>query len=339
MLSLEAAHTDDSEVLVETVPDEDATEVDQQSQFLVSDLERNERVPRVLRVEIAGCAIREQIGSGHKAIACRGGVAELTSDTGELGQVVDDGLAGVDMIIDGRDASLFTFTAQDRHSCKDLSRGSEHLLGTVRVELGFLLLKRDKLGVDGDECAFSRQLVRSERLVLDERAVTSSANCGCASVTPVVLGGRTTAAYREMLMSSQRTLGSAFMGKSSRSSTLSTSTRSKKSTAGICGGSRVSSRFFFLDRTREIEHTFHLPGKLKTSSSVTGLTRKSLKRCQDAPVLPSSDVTAGRFHEFRQKMQRSTEACLTLCQRNQMRRLVLRLDLHDHRLHGQCVSA
>ena len=96
-------------------------------------------------------------------------------------------------------------------------------------------------------------------------------------------------------------------------------------------------RLLLRDRTREIERTFHLPGKLKTSSSVTGLTRKSLKRCQDAPVLLSCDETAGTAREFRQKMQRSTEACLTLCQRNQMRCLVLRLDLHDHRLCRQSV--
>ncbi len=54
-------------------------------------------------------------------ISRRERVAELTSDAGELGQVIDDGLAGMDMIIDGRDASLFTFTAQDRHSGEDLS--------------------------------------------------------------------------------------------------------------------------------------------------------------------------------------------------------------------------
>lgn len=45
------------------MPDEDAAEVDQQSQFLVSDLERNERVPRVLRIKVASCAVREEAQS------------------------------------------------------------------------------------------------------------------------------------------------------------------------------------------------------------------------------------------------------------------------------------
>jgi hypothetical protein len=72
VLSLQASRTNDSEVFVETVPDEDAAEVDQQSQFLVSDLERNERVPRVLWVEVASCEGRGEVPSGHKAAAYRG---------------------------------------------------------------------------------------------------------------------------------------------------------------------------------------------------------------------------------------------------------------------------
>ena len=38
--------TDDSEVFVESVADEDAAEIDEKSELLVGDLERNERMSR-----------------------------------------------------------------------------------------------------------------------------------------------------------------------------------------------------------------------------------------------------------------------------------------------------
>lgn len=53
--AISARPTDDAEVLVEAVTDEHAAEVDEHAQLLVSDFERNEGMPRVLRVEIASC--------------------------------------------------------------------------------------------------------------------------------------------------------------------------------------------------------------------------------------------------------------------------------------------
>lgn len=54
--------TDDAEVLVEAVTDEDATEVDEHAKLLVRDLERDEGVSRVHRVEVASYEWRGQDG-------------------------------------------------------------------------------------------------------------------------------------------------------------------------------------------------------------------------------------------------------------------------------------
>ena len=52
-LNRKSIRTDDAKVFVEAVTDEDAAEIDEQAELLVGHLERDERVSRALRVEIA----------------------------------------------------------------------------------------------------------------------------------------------------------------------------------------------------------------------------------------------------------------------------------------------
>lgn len=122
--------------------DEDTAEIDQHPELLVGDFERNEGMPRMLRIQVTGCVmtcrgpVRE--GANGNAALAR---PRLTSNAGKFGEVVDDGFAGMDMVIDCRNASLWAFTAEDRHSCENLSRWSEDLLGAIGMKLGFLLLQ------------------------------------------------------------------------------------------------------------------------------------------------------------------------------------------------------
>jgi hypothetical protein len=147
--------------------DEDAAEVDKHTQLLIGDLERNEGMPRVHRVEVSSCEKGNRVSRGREGKKGK----ERTSDAGELGKVVDDRLASMYMVVDERNTSLGAFSSQHRYSRQGHPRRSKHLLRSVRMELGLFLLERHELGVDGNESTAAGKLVVSEGLVLDEVAV------------------------------------------------------------------------------------------------------------------------------------------------------------------------
>lgn len=130
--------------------DKDATEIDEHPQLLVRDLERDQRVARMLRIEVSGCATQRTCVSVVLTNAI-GTPSGLTSNARELGEVIHDRFARVDVVVDEGNPRLDALAAKNRHAREDLSRRSEDLLRPVRVEVGFLLLQRDKLGVDRDQ--------------------------------------------------------------------------------------------------------------------------------------------------------------------------------------------
>ena len=127
------SRTDDPEVLVEAVADEDAAEVDQQPQLLVCDLERYEGMSGNGRVEVTSCAQARQYDGSKTRANCR------TSDARELGEVVDDGVARVDVVVNERDARVGPLASQDGHAGERHAARADDLLRPVRVKLGFLL--------------------------------------------------------------------------------------------------------------------------------------------------------------------------------------------------------
>lgn len=76
---------------------------------------------------------RSQLG------AARARSSELTSDTRELCEVVDDRITRMDMIVDEGDARLGTLASQNRHTSKSHAARANDLLGAIRMELGLLL--------------------------------------------------------------------------------------------------------------------------------------------------------------------------------------------------------
>lgn len=66
----------------------------------------------------------------------------LTSDPGELSQVVNDGVARVDVVVDEGDASVGTLAAQDRDSSERHPTWPDDFLRPIRVELCLLLHTR-----------------------------------------------------------------------------------------------------------------------------------------------------------------------------------------------------
>lgn len=65
---------------------------------------------------------------------------ELTSDARELGQVVDDRVASMDMIVDERHARQRSLAPQHRNTRERHPTWPNDLLRAVRVELCLLLL-------------------------------------------------------------------------------------------------------------------------------------------------------------------------------------------------------
>lgn len=113
-----ARRTDNSEIFVETVTNEDTSKIDEETQFLVCDLQRHERVSREEWVEITSygtswSALTLLTVRTAQSLRSERQIWQLTSDTRKLSQIVDDSLARVDVVIDEGDTSVGTFTAQD----------------------------------------------------------------------------------------------------------------------------------------------------------------------------------------------------------------------------------
>ena len=78
--------------------------------------------------------------------------SELTSYARELSQIVDNYFTSVYVIIYERYSFALPFATQNGYTGEAQTSWPEHLLRTVRSELGLLLLHRDELGVDSDQC-------------------------------------------------------------------------------------------------------------------------------------------------------------------------------------------
>jgi hypothetical protein len=106
---------------------------------------RGTRVCREFIGSRSPAAISEKRSVGTK----EGKIGEKrTSDTGELGEVVDDRLARMNMIVNEGNARFGPLTAKNGNSSESHSGRSKNLLRSVRVKLGFFLLQRDEFGVD-----------------------------------------------------------------------------------------------------------------------------------------------------------------------------------------------
>ena len=122
----------DAKILLEAVPEEGTAEVQQQPEFLVRDLQRDDIVPRGARVEVA------------------------VDNAGIGSEVVDDGLGGADVVVDERGAWLesrkegWGGAADDRDARQGVDGGANGFAVAVRVYLDFGLAHGDELGVDGD---------------------------------------------------------------------------------------------------------------------------------------------------------------------------------------------
>lgn len=130
--------TDDAEIFVETMTDEHAAKINKHAQLLISHLERHKGMSRRERIEITGC------GKAASAVgSSRDEVTRQTSNARELGQIVDNSIACVDMIVDEGDAGLLALAAKDRYASECHPTWSYHLLRTIRMELCLLLWVTD----------------------------------------------------------------------------------------------------------------------------------------------------------------------------------------------------
>lgn len=98
--------------------DESAALIDEEPQLFVGNLERDERVLRDVRVKVSGV------------------------DAGEVGQVVDDGLARVDVVVEERLLLLLACSAQARDSSERQSRWTDDLARSVGPELEVVLQRK-----------------------------------------------------------------------------------------------------------------------------------------------------------------------------------------------------
>jgi hypothetical protein len=85
--------------------------------------------------------------------------------------------------------------------------------------------------------------------------------------------------------------------------------------------------------------TFQVPGKLSISSSETGRTRKSLKRCQEAPDFSSSETVRGRGSSVGVARKGRSWRRRTSSISNEMRSIAFGLNLHDGGLQEREESA
>lgn len=125
---------------LETMPDEDAAEIEKESQLFVSDLERDEGVLRDVRVEVAVWQ-RAMVSSARRSLAEKID-PRLTVDAREVGQVVDDWFARMDVVVDERYLLRRAGPSKDGHASERESGWPDHLLGSVGSIFELILHKQ-----------------------------------------------------------------------------------------------------------------------------------------------------------------------------------------------------
>jgi len=103
---------------------------------------------------------------------CHGlGESVLTFDAGVLSQVIDNHLAGMDVIIDEWHPSLRTTPAENRNPGQAEPCGAYNLLRAVRPELCFFLLHRHKFCVNGYQHSRPRKLDWVKEVMFDAAVI------------------------------------------------------------------------------------------------------------------------------------------------------------------------
>lgn len=119
---------DDAEISSQTVADKPAAEVEQDPEALIGNFERDETVVACAWVEIPG------------------------EDARVLVQVVNDGLADLDPVVDACEAFVFALAADNRHTAEGVEIGPDDFSNAVRLHFYFGLFGKDEFRVEGDDC-------------------------------------------------------------------------------------------------------------------------------------------------------------------------------------------
>lgn len=127
-------HTDYAEIFRESMPNEYTSPVDKHPELFVHKFQRCQCVPRQMGIKVTNC---------HNVSHEKEYWITLTFDTRKLGQIINNDLARMDMVVDERDTFFRTIAPKDGHASKTEPCRADDTVGTIRTVLCFFLARED----------------------------------------------------------------------------------------------------------------------------------------------------------------------------------------------------